>query len=394
MLKLTAGKHSAELHAKLAALDCCVLIRFDPIHRNSRVMQVDLVKSCMRTIFNIPENRDFMWSGYPSEPILAEAVARILNHSTSSFMYSAPEILESALNTGLLARGERGELVARTLFTVAHDIAILASYPDVPPGPRFHRPLKFVTLLEHLLAPDIWTVVRNAQAFHAYSGGLTLENAFHNAWVNFSHFVQLGDHASFTLHCASELLKRGVAIQTFDNQYNMDGGLPLFFSDPDKNVIIQQATSMAQYQVKNAASPIAVHPDPTLVGLSKKNLPIISIIMQFGVEMKDGEQVIVTTTPKNTNTPAGNTRAAVQSRPTNLQHPADISQRHYIITLYGCTSKTYCCIPNNLMSYSHILRAPKPFADFPRADSSDNASSLNALKPMIYDKGGICMPWS
>jgi hypothetical protein len=167
MMKLGSANFINDPLAQLAALDCRVLIRFDPMHANSRSAQANLVKTFMRTVFNIPESRDFMWSGYPSEPILAEAAARLLNVSTGQIMHTAPEILERALNSGFLARGERGELVARTLFTVAHDRAIMQQYPEVSDGAHFHRPVRLVELLKNLLAPDIWTTVCSAHAVHS-----------------------------------------------------------------------------------------------------------------------------------------------------------------------------------------------------------------------------------
>jgi hypothetical protein len=386
MMKLGSNDFAQNFYAKLAALDCRVLIRFDPIRANSRTTQAELVKTYMRNVFNIPENREFMWSGYSSEPILAEAAARLLNDS-QGIIQRAPDILESALNCGLLARGERGELVARTLFTVAHDRAIMQEYGVARSEPRFHRPLRLLAFLENLLAPDIWAIVREARPTLAYTGDHTFEKAFEDAWVNFTHFVQLGDHPSFNLHCASELLKRGAAMQAFDNQYNMDGGLPLLFGDPSETIINEDNTSMGQYQVKNTSKAVSVYPNPKLVGSSKKDLPIFSLIMQLGVE-KDDKRVTCQTMYKGIDAAAGRTRSS------NKALPNDIGRRHYVIVLYGCTSKVYACIPTNSVIYHRILRAQSPFADFPRAGCRDNQSSLYALKPMIYDQESACMSWS
>jgi hypothetical protein len=386
MMKIQSGSDS---NTKLAALDCRILIRFDPLHATSQSMQAELIQFKMRVVFNIPEARHYLWSGYPSEPILAEAAARLLNSAHDhSIMNQAPEILESALKTGLLARGERGELVARALFTVAHDRAIMQQTPVVQSTSHFHRPLPLLMLLENLLAPDIWHKVRSAKPFYAFGNDPTLEDAFKNTWVNFSHFIQLGDHDSFTLHCASQLLKRGAAIQAYGNQYNMDGGLPLLHGDPKSTVICEETTSMAQYQIKNTSSAVNVFPEPGLADPNKKsNLPVISIIMQLGVEKDDDKRVYIQTTDRSIDALAASTHMAIHPSPT------DIERRHYCFTLYGCTSKTYSCIPENLSAYSNILRAQNPFLEFPRTRFSENDSALYALKPMIYDKPGACMPW-
>jgi hypothetical protein len=389
MMKLGGDNFAKDPLAQLAALDCRALIRFDLLRPNSRTTQADLVKTYMRCVFNIPNDRESMWSGYPSEPILAEAAARLLNQPPTNIQSLAPTILESALNKGLLARGERGELVARTLLTVAHDLAIMHEYTDTPLGPYFHRPVRFVELLKSLLAPDIWDVVRKALPFHAYPGDVTLEDAYKNGWVNFSHFAQLGNHESFSLAFASELLKRGVAMQTFDNNYNMDIGLPIHHGDPPTTIIGKDNTSMGQFQIKNASSAIRVYPDPTLAGLSETNLPVISIVMQLGVENSAGGRVKVRTIEKGADGPAGRTRSSV------ISNPADIRRRHYVIELYGCSSKTYHCIPVDSGAYRRILRADKLTTDFPRSHAPANLSSLLALKPVLYnDENKALTPWS
>ena len=383
-MKLGSATFTDDPLARLAALDCRVLIKFDPMHPNSRNAQTSLVKSYMRTVFNIPEGRDYMWSGYPSEPILAEAAARLLNNKGGDLiMHQAPLILESALSSSFLARGERGELVARTLFTVAHDRAIMSAMPDPPAGPHFHRPVRFVEFLEHLLAPDIWAIVQDAPPGHAYPDSPSLKVAFQDAWVNFSHFVQLGNLASFTLHCASELLKRGAAMQTFDNQYNLDGGIPILHGDPSTTTISQNTTNVARYQVKNAAKQLRVAIDPRVVD-SNENFPIITIIMQLGVEKEGKERVVVQTINKqDVMGPAGDLRP----------RPPSIQRRHYDITLYGCTSKTYSCIPENSLAYSRLLRTQKLMTNFPRANYCENLSSFFALKPVIHDMDSVSMSW-
>lgn len=241
-------------HAKLAALDSHVLIQYDSFHANAKSTQTDLVKTYMRCVFNIPSGREYVWTGFPSEPMLAEAAARLLNSSRHINEY-APEILRNALESGLLAKGERGELVARTLLTVAHDLAIIQNpdtYVHSLSEPWFHRPIRLLDLLKHLLAPKVWDAVRLALPSHVYDPSTTLENAFANAWVNFSHFSKLGDHPSFNLKCTVELLKRGTAIQLFDNHRNQDLALPIHIGDPHTTLISTDNTGICQWQIKNA----------------------------------------------------------------------------------------------------------------------------------------------
>ena len=168
----------------------------------------------------------------------------------------------------------------------------------------------------------------------------------------------------------------------------MDGALPIFFGDPSKDKIDMSQTSLVQYQVKNAATSIRVSPEPEIAGRSTTNQLIISLVMQLGVEMDPGNRVVVQTTNKGTDNPAGGTRSSSKSQPT------DIERRHYLITVYGCTSHTYGVVGETSTEYLHVLQAEKPFKDFPRDGWYENEQSVFALKPVIYyDKDRVHMPW-
>jgi hypothetical protein len=114
MMKLGPGDFARDSEAKLACLDCRVLLQFHPLRANSLRIQDVFIRTKMRVVFNIPGLRHFPWSGYPSELMLAEAAARLLNES-NDIINEVPRILQSAVESGFLARGDRGELVARTL---------------------------------------------------------------------------------------------------------------------------------------------------------------------------------------------------------------------------------------------------------------------------------------
>ncbi|KEP45172.1 putative G2/mitotic-specific cyclin cdc13, partial [Rhizoctonia solani 123E] len=114
--------------------------------QHSYLTQSKLVESHMRVAYSIPQYRGYMHTGAPSEPVLAEAAGRYLSSQLGGIMIQGPERLSQALETGLLARGERVELVARLLVTVAHDIALndANNGPLRPPPnqPSYHRPIR------------------------------------------------------------------------------------------------------------------------------------------------------------------------------------------------------------------------------------------------------------
>jgi hypothetical protein len=61
--------------ARTAVLDVLLNLDFEP-RRQARHRETELVASHMRTVFSVPKHREYFCSGYPSEPILAEAAAR------------------------------------------------------------------------------------------------------------------------------------------------------------------------------------------------------------------------------------------------------------------------------------------------------------------------------
>ncbi|KAG7089252.1 hypothetical protein E1B28_010951 [Marasmius oreades] len=367
-----ASESSSGHHADLAALDLRVHIEFDGLQRLSRTTQDELVKSHMRCVCNIPGDREYVETAYLSEPVLSEAAGRILN-SDVSIVDKAPDILEDALKTGLLAQEERRQLVARTLLTVAHDEAAKLDSSSTFEL-LYHRPIRLVVFLEKLLAPEIWESVRHATPVHAYKDDPELEVAFANTWLNFSHFVRLGDPELFNLQFASELLKRGAAMQTY-NQQNQDVGIPLHNGDPTSMISLER-TSMAQIKVLNIPQRIAVSPNPSLIGECHDDLPILSVSMQLGVE-KFGVEIM--TTQIDTDTPSANTPSSASTA------PVDIERRHYSIVLYGCTADTYSCVGNHESKYQKLLQKPNCFDDYSRRHNPDLLDAVRKLASELND---------
>jgi hypothetical protein len=63
----------------LAVFDTCLLVNFAPcLHQ----VQAQLVEKNMHVVFSVPEHRKHISSGYPSEPILAEAAAQHMHQET------------------------------------------------------------------------------------------------------------------------------------------------------------------------------------------------------------------------------------------------------------------------------------------------------------------------
>jgi len=115
-----------------------------------------------------------------------------------------------------------------------------------------------------------------------------LEDAISNAWVNFLHFVHLGNKTSYNLLCTPQLLKCSTAMDTCAHQYNIDGVLPVLYGDPEMIQIGEIKISILQCQSKNTLKVVKVIHDAMLVGSSKENLLVISVTMHLGIEKEKG----------------------------------------------------------------------------------------------------------
>jgi hypothetical protein len=235
--------------AQFACLAIRIGLDFDASREVGRKTEIELVESYMRIVFAVPEHREYMRTGTPSEPILAEAAARLLNKESTPLNELAPNILKVAFQRGFLARGERGEMVARLLWTLAHDqVSRNNRKPDLDVV-QFHKPIRVLDFLRALFHEGHWTKIRDARPM-GNEDGPTLSEAFHDAYVQFSHFMDAVDH-NIELKQVYRLLLRGAALSCQRNQKSIDFLTPILFGSPDSTTLRRSNTSVLQAQIKN-----------------------------------------------------------------------------------------------------------------------------------------------
>lgn len=180
----------------------------------------------LRVVYSIPQHREYMRSGYSSEPLLAEAAAQILYEAKVDI----PAAVAGFVTNGLVSKGESGELAMRTLLQSAYDRAIRKEYPpndqagawNAPIG-EYSRGVKLTTFLLELFAVDVLGVKGD-------STNVSLDAAFHNSYVRFTHFgvFDIGAIKSGTA-CAA--FARGMAMQVSHNQPMIDCVIPVLMQD-------------------------------------------------------------------------------------------------------------------------------------------------------------------
>ena len=276
--------------ADYAALDVRIRLSFDATNITSREVVSSLVASHMRLVYIVPEHREFMHSGYSSEPILAEAAASLLNDGHGGTIFPSiaskgPDILAAAYGSDLLAPGERGETVGRLLMTIAHDSVIMKGNPNLStPEAIFHRPIRVIDFLQHLFHSTYHEVILDAGPVKARRDSKTLREAYKNAYLSFSHFARAGDVEAAKLGKINKLLLRGLALQCKSTQKSIDMAIPVFFGDAENGHISEENTSVLQVQIRNRKQRENERVNPDIVLVPKDGMPVLSLFLELGSE--------------------------------------------------------------------------------------------------------------
>lgn len=139
MMKLIGGDNvPVDDSAIFAALGHRLLLEYEPDRQATHVMAAEIqavlneemtqVVSHMRIAYSITRHGEYMRSGTPSEPILVEAAAAILEEEKTTRNYVS--FLADKLGP-LVSKGERGELATRFLLMKAHH-SIIRSMERLP----------------------------------------------------------------------------------------------------------------------------------------------------------------------------------------------------------------------------------------------------------------------
>jgi hypothetical protein len=156
------------------ALDVCAA--------NARAMPVvdHAVGSYMRVIDGLDADAGVISSLAPSEPVLAQAAVELLNAAPTN------RLTHEFVQRGFVERGLKGELFARLLLLLAHDVlyqqALVAAWPLPPSPPAAAMPLtpasfSALNFLTSLYAAD----------FGGYVS--VIEDGVLSARLNFTHFA-------------------------------------------------------------------------------------------------------------------------------------------------------------------------------------------------------------
>ncbi|KAG6882573.1 hypothetical protein C0992_011304, partial [Termitomyces sp. T32_za158] len=282
-----------------------------------------LVASSMRTVYSVPQHRQYLHGGYPSEPFLGEAAARAIykicrtealggadptewteekiNKIIAFYKEKIPSAVSHWFVQGLIDKGNRGELVARMLCTLAHDISILKNPTSfrgrvIDNSLSFSQMVPVVDFLRALIPKDHIEMVLKAKPSNMK--GMTLEEAFKGAFVHFTQFVKVGDKSTITDEGTLLLFLRGAAIQGYWTMEKVDLVIPICL--PCKDNPDRWCMTAIFIQVKNMVDNTFIHIDAqkvfqfftTSIIEDNSKHPYITIAMELGVLLPEQKKAM------------------------------------------------------------------------------------------------------
>lgn len=279
----------ARRNADLAALAVCVLFDFGELY-TPQLIQIELVASHMRIVWSMNKRRQYVISGYPSEPTLAIAALHHLHEvDRRKERYCTLSLMRDAVIERHVAKGEKGELVARLIL-------ILALYKHSASPPQvsgYLKPVSSISVKDLLsaLLPSTSAVDKFWSSSPCCGGSpeATAKTVFGNAKVYFTHFVR------YTMTPKAQHLwaavVRGQAIQCSYPQREVDIIIPVVL-DPEA-ALAEEHMSAILNQVRNRASVAAAPPVAAEIGLFGSELTpytCISIVFQLSLEKPEGKE--------------------------------------------------------------------------------------------------------
>lgn len=365
----TGNKLSDE--GQLAALDVRVGLSVNRGRKLVQFTEKELIENHMRVLFSIPEHREYFYSGYPSEPILAEAAAQSIH--LNNMAQGIPAILTEWCDDNLLSEEDRRELVARLLITKAHDYAIRARSPSHNPS-TFTKPVLLTDFLTALIGKDCAKIVFDALPNNIHDPTRLIDSPLGKAKLNFTHWVKADDDCAVMDETAWIGLARNMAWQCSDEQNDVDLLTPLLLWDTsDETKLGRYNVSAIFWKIKNQGRLQNVEVDaeklkfftrnPAKSQAAKKSnsRPYLTIILNLdGIRSKFSyKQASVHTSPKKGSTD---------------HHP------RYTIMISGCSHDAF---PNVIERgeeavYDAVLN-PKTL--FEKDSGQDTRKALEKMKP-------------
>ncbi|KAI0916357.1 hypothetical protein AcW1_009841 [Taiwanofungus camphoratus] len=390
------------LRARFSILNMRLMLELAPSRAEARELENQLVERNLRIVYSIPVHHEYLYSGSPSEPLLAEAAARTMNRCLSDDSSLARAIIPARIDPiassllklaedGYIKEGNRRALVMRLLLTLAYDSAAKKCCIRDEKLVVYSRRVPVVDFLEALISEGFIEDVLNCRADNGGSG-YTLREAFKNTYVRFTHFVENGLGSAIATDSAFACIARGMALQVYDRDGGIDAMIPIALEDtaPDKTsmscILIRVQDEAASDTVDIDQAYINENGEPFFTEIDSR--PYITIDMQFSPR----------TQPRRKQSAAKSDALSDASK--TPPSPSEIAPGHntsskpvhprYAIQIYGCSPSVYKVVQNKDV-YTRLIGSDDPAAEHAR-QFPDALAAVHRYKPQ-FDRNKDCYDW-
>ncbi|THG98432.1 hypothetical protein EW026_g3752 [Hermanssonia centrifuga] len=379
-------------NGQLSALNVRLLLDFAPRRQIAVDKQIELVAGHMLIVHCIPDFLEGMRTSAPSEPILAEAAARIMTN-----MSHIPQYLLKQVGDGLVSSDDGGNLVARLLLTLAHDQAVQAyqaakasrapsAYSPVV-RPLYTEAILLVDFLKALISDNWLKLILDSYPTNiAPSDALRkpFREMFKDALINFTHFVRTGDGSLVRDEGAWLAFVRGMGVQWSYNKPTVNIFLPLLLRDEK---IGRHVMSGLFIQVENGR-----HSEPECAHVDAETLNFFSMNPSGQADNRPYVCITMNLGPRSTEKLGPNG----QQRPPNVRTDESCNSSHprYAFTIFGCSSSVYEVIMPNEKNIYAYLRVPQSLmGEYPYREDVDRNAAMLRMKP-VWVAGTSSYEWS
>ncbi|PPQ94721.1 hypothetical protein CVT25_009576 [Psilocybe cyanescens] len=394
--------------ARLAVLDTLLNLEYRPMNTQTQTLVDDMVAGHMRTAFSMPTDRTSMYSGYPSEPVLAEAALDTIHSITNSDCPEPMAELFTSLDKNTMEAvdvEQRGENVAKMILLRAYMAAVKEESPN--PDQYYHpwrNGCSLITFLRHLTAEAFYDIVMKSRP-DTEVGGQCLEEAFKNAWVRFTHFSKGTDDSSMTTSMACIAFIRGMAVIGWPSQDSVDLHIPVLLDKTKpitegnmSGILVQVKLGKSwseHFAVAVNADNLGYFPRPdgpreSCTDEAYRSRPYISLVMELGKTVQEEHQRSLVVNDID------NGKNIQVEAPLSKKHHPRTSHPRYSLFFYGRSHRVYRCIPHDgvtLSLYNRLLdiyaNASFMFYTYPQ---DRDAKYVQQMKP-FWTMGADCSHW-
>ncbi|CCM07240.1 uncharacterized protein FIBRA_09586 [Fibroporia radiculosa] len=411
-----AGNPTQKTLIQLSVLSSRLLLDMEPRREYARHLETGMVEGHMRIAYSVPKHRQYMRSGYPSEPILAEAAAQVMEmwqgtgkeeevegEEKRKESWRVSDILSQHVRDGLISKGERGELVARLILIQAFDAASKKARANKgnDDDERIDRPVRLLDFLEALFGKTHMEAIKSSRPDNQPQG-TTLAEAFEDAYVRFTHFARNEDETVTNTYGVWAAIMRGMAMQCSSNNPIIDIIIPIILRNEKLTENIMTAMLI---QVRNRDTQHAWVIDQA--ELNRKHgffppskddkRPYITLVMQLGVETASSKRQYYDTamanphsSPSKLQTYKGHFRSFRSKKLTEDPGLSEIGHPRYAINVTGCSPSVYAVVDSKA-NYAYLLGGRDLYEEHPRQDPA-NLSLVQRLKP-TWTLDNHCYDW-